>query len=362
MPSAPVRIAVAGAGLIGRRHIDLVQQSPRCRLAAVVDPSPESQGLAASVGVPHHRSLDDLFAAERPGHPDLGVIIATPNTAHVSAGLACVAARVPALVEKPIADGEAEAWQLVRAAEEADVPLLVGHHRRHSPLLRAARDIVANGRLGPLVAVMGSALFYKPDEYFDAAPWRRAYGGGPILINLIHEIDSLRAVCGEIVEVAATASSATRGFEVEDTVALTLSFANGALGTFLLSDAAASAHSWELTAAENVAYPHHPDADCYVIAGTAGSLTVPSMRLRTYAGERSWWRPLLGETLDVGTSDPLLNQLHHFADVVQGVAEPLVSGRDAIRTLAVTQAVIRAASTGERIRVTQSDSAEALAS
>ncbi len=356
-----VRIAVAGAGLIGRRHIELVRQNPRCELAAVVDPSPEAQAIAASLGTPHHRSLDE-FLAEGSSHPDLGVIIATPNTAHVSGGLTCVAAGVPALVEKPIADTEAEAWELVTAAERANVPLLIGHHRRHSPLLQVAREVVRQGRLGRLVAVMGSALFYKPDDYFDAAPWRRELGGGPILINLIHEIDYLRAVCGDIVEVDAMASSAARGFPVEDTVALTMRFTNGALGTFLLSDTAASTRSWELTAAENPEYPHHPDEDCYVIAGTTGSLAVPTLRLHTYTGEHSWWEPLASTTLDVRREDPHANQLDHFADVIRRTAAPLVTGRDAIRTLAVTRAVDRAARTGEPVRIPQSDTAEALAS
>lgn len=78
---------------------------------------------------------------------------------------------------------------------------------------------------------MGSAVFYKPDEYFDAAPWRREAGGGPILIKMIHEIGNLRSLCGEIVAVQALASSATRDFPVEDTVAINLRFASGALGT-----------------------------------------------------------------------------------------------------------------------------------
>jgi predicted dehydrogenase len=356
-----VRIAVAGAGLIGRRHVELVRQNPRCELAAVVDPAPEAAAIADPLGIPHHRSLDDLFAAEPP-RPDLGVIIATPNTAHVAGGLACVTAGVPVLVEKPIADTEAEARELVTAAERADVPLLVGHHRRHSPLLQAAREVVEQGHLGRLVAVMGSALFYKPDGYFDAAPWRRERGGGPILINLIHEIDVMRMICGDIVEVSAMSSTAARGFPVEDTVALTLRFANGALGSFMLSDTAASTRSWELTSEENAAYPHHPDDDCYVIAGTGGSLAVPTMRLHTYAGERSWWEPLTETTLDVPRHLPHAAQLDHFVDVVRRTAAPLVTGRDAIRTLAVTRAVDRAARTGELVRIPQSDTAEAMAS
>ena len=112
--------------------------------------------------------------------------------------------------------------------------------RRHRGLIARAREIVGSGRLGRLVAVMGSTLFHKPDSCFADGPWRAQPGGGPILINMIHEIDDLRALCGEIVAVQATASNATRGNAVEDTVAITLSFANGALGTFVVSDAAAA--------------------------------------------------------------------------------------------------------------------------
>ena len=104
--------------------------------------------------------------------------------------------------------------------------------------------MIESGVLGRLVAVTGAAMFRKPDSYFDEVPWRREPGGGPLLINLIHEIDTLRYLCGEIESVQALVSRAIRGFEVEDTVAVNLAFASGAVGTFLLSDAAASAVSW----------------------------------------------------------------------------------------------------------------------
>jgi predicted dehydrogenase len=163
------------------------------------------------------------------------------------------------LIEKPIADSVDDAMRLIDAAERAKVAMLIGHHRRHSPILEKAREIVHEGALGRIVAVMGSAMFHKPDSYFSEAPWRREPGGGPILINMIHEVDDLRSVCGEIVEVQALASNAARGFEVEDAVAINLRFANGALGTFLLSDTAATARSWEQTSGENASYASYSD-------------------------------------------------------------------------------------------------------
>jgi predicted dehydrogenase len=156
--------------------------------------------------------------------------------------------------------------------------VLIGHHRAHSPIMARAKQVIDEGRLGRHVAITGSAMFYKPDHYFDEGPWRREPGGGPVLINMIHEVHNLRMLAGDIVAVQAFASNAIRGFAVEDTVAITLRFASGALGTFLLSDTAASPRSWEQTSQENPAYTTYPDEDCYIVAGTSGSLAKSVVR------------------------------------------------------------------------------------
>jgi predicted dehydrogenase len=344
-----VRVAIAGAGMIGLRHIEETQKSKSAKLSAIVDPLPKAADVAKKEGVPLYKSLDELFAKDRPD----GVVLATPNRMHVEQGLQCVAAGIPVLVEKPVGHTLNEGLRLVRAAERANAKLLVGHHRPHSPVLHKAVEIIHSGVLGKLVAVQGSAMFYKPDNYFDEAPWRHEPGGGPILINMIHEVGNLRAMVGEIVAVQAFASSATRGFPVEDTVAINLRFQNGALGSFLLSDTAASPKSWEQTSQENKSYPTYPDEDAYVVVGTDGSLAVPTMRLKYYGKkeDRSWWKPFEERAIAFERADPLAHQIEHFAAVIRGEAKPLVSGRDGLQNLRVTDAIAEAAKSGRVVEV-----------
>jgi predicted dehydrogenase len=345
----PVRIAVAGAGYIGLAHIDAIQQSPLCTLSAIVDPSPASRDIAAAAGVRHFEKLDDLIAQDRPD----GVVLATPNLLHVPQALQCLAAQLPVLLEKPIAPTLEQAIQLVDAVESQRGCLLIGHHRAHSPIMAQARDVIASGQLGKLVAVMGSATFYKPESYFEEGPWRREKGAGPLLLNMIHEVHNLRMLCGEIVAVQAFASRATRGFPVEDTVAISMQFDNGALGTFMLSDTAACARSWEQTSQENKAYPSYADEDCYVVTGTFGSLSVPTMRLKRYpaAEDRSWWKPFDTHTLHLVRGDPLKHQMAHFVSVIRQESLPLVSARDGMQNLKVTEAIVQAAAEGRTVHL-----------
>lgn len=341
-----VRLAVAGAGLIGHAHIERVVADGTVELSAIVDPGPAGPPLAEKYGVPLYSSLGELFAADKPD----GVILATPNQLHVVGALECIEARVPVVVEKPIADSLEGGRRIVDAAARAGVPVLTGHHRQHSPIMTKAREIVRSGRLGTVVAVVGTALLYKPDLYFDDnGGWRRKPGGGPLMLNLIHEVNQLESLVGDIVSVQAMSSNATRGFPVEDTVAIIFQFSEGALGTFLLSDTAASARSWEHTSQENEEYPTYGDEDSLHIAGTRGSLSVPTMRLKTYDGTPSWWEPFEVSTEDVDRSDPLAHQIVHFAAVIRGEATPVVSGEAGLKALQVVEAVREAARTGERL-------------
>jgi predicted dehydrogenase len=285
----------------------------------------------------------EMLARETPD----GVIIASPNVLHLAMALDCVGQGVPALIEKPVTETVASAQRLCAAVARSGVPMLVGHHRRHNPLIKAARETVMGGRLGQLTAVVGLWLLKKPDDYFEVA-WRREQGGGPLLINLIHDIDNLRFICGEITEVQALTSNKVRGFAVEDSAALLLRFANGALGTVTVSDATPAPWSWELSSGENAVYPKQDQA-CYVFAGTEASLAVPTMELWSYPDRPGWHAPLARDRLDVPPFDPLVEQLRHFLAVIGKREAPLVSVEDAMGTLAVVEAVGQAARTGSRV-------------
>ncbi len=337
------RIVVVGAGLIGRKHIELVRAG--AELAAVVDPAPAALEIAEHNAVPLFPELSACLEQEEPD----GVIVASPNHLHLQHGLACLDAGIPVLIEKPLADSAEAGRKLAERAAATGIPILVGHHRRHSPIVKAARSVVEENRLGQIVAVNAMFWLHKPPDYFDMT-WRKLPGAGPTYINLIHDIDLLQFLCGPIASVQAIETNAFRGFEVEDTAALILTFASGALGTVSISDTVSAPWSWELTAGENPAYPK-TDQSCYLIGGTEGSLSLPDLRVWSHRGAKSWWSPIDATRVEVETCDPVEAQLRHFLDVIAGQATPVVSVEDGLRNIEVLEAIKAAASSGEVVTV-----------
>ncbi|WP_206114983.1 Gfo/Idh/MocA family protein [Rhizobium anhuiense] len=342
------KIVLMGAGLIGREHAALLRANPRVELVGVADVSEAAKAVSDEFGA---RFFTDIGAMLDRMRPD-GAIIALPNALHVEAALACVERNIPCLVEKPIADSLDAAMRLVAAAEKTDVPVLIGHQRRHSPDIAKARQIVADGILGRLVAVNAMWMTDKPAAYFDAA-WRREPGGGPLLINLIHDIDCLRFICGDIDEVMAFTSNAVRSFEVEDTASVSVRFAGGALGTLLMSDTAVSPFNWDTAAGQALYFPHQPE-NSYHLAGTKAALSIPCMdvwRHETEAGH--WQHPLVRQHITLDGSRAYENQLNHFVDVIEGKAEPLISARDGAMTLATVLAIARAGRENRTVAVSE---------
>lgn len=344
--STRLPVYVMGAGAIGRMHIERICSHPDVKLAGIADPSDTSRDLAASLGVPWAADPHELLARKEAG----AVIIATPNNTHTRLGIECVKMGLPVLVEKPIADTVEDAQRLCAAAEAAGVPLMVGHQRRHNPILRRARELVASGKLGKLVSANVMATWLKPDDYFNAQ-WRRVAGGGPVLINMIHDIDLLRFLFGEVVSVQAQCSSAVRGFEVEDTATAMLRFQNGALATLVVSDAAVAPWNWDLAAGEASHYAKQ-DVDSIFLTGTEASLSIPQLQMFSYKDKRGWHEPLTLERTPLHKQDPYVEQLRHLRAVAEGLETPVCSGRDGLRTLQTTLAVHQAAKSGTTVTLT----------
>src|SRR5258708_24991828 len=223
--NAVMRIGTAGAGLIGRKHIELIEASRDCVLAGISDPSLDAKAFAEARSIPWYPDYRALLDGARPD----GLIVASPNEMHLSMTLDCVERGVPALVEKPVPDTVASAQTLLCAVRRTGVPVLVGHHRRYNPMIKAVKEAIASGQIGQPTAVVGLWLLKKPDDYFDVA-WRRELGGGPVLINLVHDIDNLRFIFGEIVQVQAGFSEKGRKISVQGTPTPLSKFPKGPIG------------------------------------------------------------------------------------------------------------------------------------
>lgn len=341
----PVRLGIVGVGVIGRRHLQLAQAEARCQVVALADPAPEVAETASSAGLPHYGSYIEMLDRERLE----GIIVAAPTQLHAEIGLELVARGIPTLMEKPFTDTLESGLELARAAAGASVAISVGHHRRFDPAVAEAREILETGQIGRLIGVSGIWAVRKPDPYFDVG-WRCASGGGPILINMIHDIDMLRHLCGEVESVYAETTSRNRGLAVEDSGAILLRFASGVRATISFSDAAPSPWGWERGTADNPAIPPSGE-NCYRFFGSMGSFEFPRIRSWHYEaeGELGWGRRILARDRPSLPRAALAMQLRNFCEVVRGEAAPLVGPRDALATLAATQAVHMAASRGQPV-------------
>jgi predicted dehydrogenase len=338
-----VRLAVIGAGLMGAKHAELVYAHGACSLVGVCDMDPSRKGVADRCQAPFYTSAVKLIEQENPS----GAIIATSNAHHASIAELCAKRSVHVLIEKPIADCVERAQQIVETTQNCGIRVLVGHHRRYNPLVLKARELVRDGVLGRLIGVSVLWALTKPDDYFQVEWRREPFVGGPTLINLIHDLDSLRFICGEITEVYAQTRSEVRGFDVEDSLSISLCFEGGALGTVLASDACPSPWSYEATSGENPAY-FHTDESCYHFLGTCASLAFPAMELWRYPDKaRRGWQHLMEQVrIEVEPGDPLHAQLEHFCRVVQGREDPIVDAKDGARSLALALAVQESARKG----------------
>ena len=320
----------------------LVSDSNIADLTGFADPDPSTALDAAFAKVKYYRDHIKLIEKEAPD----GIIIAVPNADHVPIAIDCLAAGIPILVEKPIADSVESGRSLVAEQRKTGVAVLVGHHRRFDPAVDAARRLINDGDIGQLLAVQTTWAMRKPEHYYQVK-WRtERSNGGFILINLIHDIDMLRYLCGEIISVYADLDSVGRSLAVADTAAVTLRFQNGVLGTVTASDACVSAWGWEQATGENPIVPVSGEGAVRFF-GTAGSLDFPTLKLWRDAagGAGTWDRILASKNIPLNRDrNALKDQLSHFCALVKNdELVPRVTVEDGLATLVATTAIMESA-------------------
>lgn len=343
-----VRLAIVGTGSIGRIHGRVTRGLTTVDLCGLSDLDDSASDLADELGTELVRDYRDLV---RTGLD--GVIIATPNRLHLPMARFFAENGIHLLVEKPIADTLAAGSELCRVAGENGVQLLIGHHRRHHGLVREAERFVST-EMGALVATNTLVTMRKPDSYYEVG-WRRSEGAGPLLVNLIHEVDLLRAVCGEIEAVQAAATKLNRGFAFDDTATVLLHYASGALGTLVISESTPSPWSWEASVSDGMGF-HNAGQDHAQFIGTEASLAFPSLTTWRYdidEPDPGWSSPLRATRLSTPSGNPYVAQVEHFANVIRGAERPRVTGEDGLRSLAVVDAVVEAAETGRVVTVAE---------
>ncbi|MFK7876060.1 MAG: Gfo/Idh/MocA family protein [Paracoccaceae bacterium] len=308
------RIAVMGGGLIGARHVERILAHPTASCAGLIDPNPEvGQGLSV-----------DRFDTLRDCAAD-GVIVATPTSLHTEHAKIAANHAIPVLIEKPVAGTLQDADQL----SGIQTPILVGHHRRHHPRVKALKSILDQNEIGdPITATMIWAM-RKPDAYFENN-WRST-DGSPVLINLVHDLDLIGLYFGKITDIAALPAPPRRASNRIDAGAIALSTNAGVSVTISFSDTAPSPWGFEAGTGENpnIGTTHQ---DMMWITGTKGAVSFPSL---TVWHGCDWSRPATAQpSLDIQGPDPLDAQLDHFLDVIAGRAMPMCSLADGRAALA----------------------------
>ena len=331
---------------MGIQHIEAIKKSKKVILHSIVDINSNAEIVSKKYKSKLFRRIEDLLKSNKPD----GVIVATPNQLHEKHSNFFLKNKIPVLLEKPISHKISSAKKIVNCSKKYKTPLLIGFHRRHNQIISKVKNILSSKKLGKIVSANVLCWLYKHKEYF-RTKWRTKKGGGPLNINLVHDLDIVCYLLGSVKYVQAFKSNKVRKFNIEDTASLNLILHSGALCTLNISDTIVSPWSYELTAGENPAYPI-TNQSAYYIGGTEGSIQFPNLKLWSYKKEKSWWNKILVKNnKDKKDKKILVNQIDHFADMINKKVKPKVSGEDGLYLLKIFKAIEKSSKTGQKVKV-----------
>ncbi|MGB5556834.1 MAG: Gfo/Idh/MocA family oxidoreductase [Paracoccaceae bacterium] len=342
----PQRIGVVliGAGMIAKTHVTALSAvRDLVRLQAIVSRRPESAHyLAAHYAGEAPVFLDDL--SEVVANPSIQMaIVATPPSVRAEVIETLADAGKHILLEKPVARTMAEAVQVVDICERAGVALgVLFQHRMRAPSKSAAR-YVASGALGKLGLVEIAVPLWRNQSYYDELG-RGTYardGGGVLITNAIHSIDLALSLTGPVTSVQAmTATTPLHKMEAEDFAVAGLRFASGAVGSLVASTAT---------------FPH--GTETITLHFERGSLRISKDALKVN------WRDGRVNTEAQDQDDPNETPLRggnfkwhqavieDFADAIRSGRPPMVTGREALASHLLIEAIEASSRTGRPVDI-----------
>ena len=333
-----INIGIIGIGTIGKRHLMAINQVDEINIVGIVDVAEAANQFCSDQNIPFFKTLNDLLKS----HEVDGVVISTPTINHHENAIEALKLGLDVLIEKPISATLVEAEEIAETAIKYSRKVLVGHQRRFYPLVLKTKEIVKNNEIGNIIGLSGVWALRKDEDYF-SPDWRREITAGPVITNLIHDIDYLRFIFGNIEEVSAISSNSINNFEKEDVVVINLKFKSGVLGNFLITDCGTSPWAWETATGENIYLPNLAENNLRIV-GTEGSLEFPNLKMWKYKGKGIDWRyELYSDIIKTSHVDPYVFQINHFKDIINRKIEPITDSDDGKLTLKVALSIIESA-------------------
>ncbi|QZY53468.1 Gfo/Idh/MocA family oxidoreductase [Leucobacter tenebrionis] len=343
-----------GCGNIADNHVRAYESFDAVEVVAVCDVDlARAEAFASERGI--ERAVDSVQKLV-----DLGVdavSVCTPHPTHEQVVTEAVRRGVHVLCEKPISVDAGAARRMIATAEENDVLLGVVYQRRFWPAAQRIRTAIDSGALGTPMLGRCDALLHRGDDYYRSAPWRGTWaadGGGVLMTQAVHYLDLLQWYMGAPVEVYARAGNFTHqaSIEVEDTVSAVVTFESGAIATINATVSAAPSLGASIAVTgssgatvEIAEYPEGSDAtvEVWTVPGEeeAGSMLVtagfqPSKTVNEVNASLEGFHRL---------------QLQDFVEAIREGREPTVTGKDALHSLAMIEAVYESARTGVPVKL-----------
>lgn len=231
------KVAICGVGGVGEWHMSVLKRSEEAELVAVCDIKPENAQKAINKHGLHHlpvytdlKKMLDETAVE-------AVHIATPSGAHMDPAITIMEAGRHVICEKPIEIQLPKIDRMIETAIRKNVRLAGIFQNRWNRANRAIADAAHAGRFGRITYAGSHTPWYRTDQYYRDGGWRGTWaldGGGAIMNQSVHAIDLIQWICGPIRQVSAYGSSLIHPeIEVEDTLAASVLFENGAYGVIM---------------------------------------------------------------------------------------------------------------------------------